>query len=100
MTTERNQHKTMKLKSQIKQILIIVCLLLTFEAVTITLTSLYWKHKAVTHNAATYEANSWGIPSFHWNDVSFAQVPFQDPAIYQQKMDEATRKRLNALGIQ
>jgi hypothetical protein len=66
--------------------------LLTIETITITImfvilllidilgTSLYWKHLAVVHHAAFYESDSWGNVSFHWNDVSFAQTPFQDPA--------------------
>jgi hypothetical protein len=38
-------------------------------------TNLYWQHEAVTHHAARFDANSWGISSFHWNDDS-AQTPF------------------------
>lgn len=75
--------------------LIIMCICL----INCLATTLYWQHEAVVHNSAFWEANSWGFVKFKWNDVSFAQVPFQDPAIYQAKIDEAQKARLNALGI-
>jgi hypothetical protein len=37
-----------------------------------------YKHYAIIHHAAFYEADSWGKVSFHWNDDSYAQAPFQD----------------------
>jgi hypothetical protein len=46
-------------------------------AVDCLTTSLYWRHEAIIHHAAFYETSSWGNSSFHWNDVSFAQTPFQ-----------------------
>jgi len=50
-----------------------ICIVCTIDSI---ITCQYCKHEAVKHHAAFYEANSWGIPSFHWNDVSFAQTPF------------------------
>ena len=58
-----------------KQIGIIAIVTLSFGLIDSIITTLYCNHLAVKHNAAFYSANSWGIPSFHWNDVSFAQVP-------------------------
>lgn len=37
-----------------------------------------YKHYAIIHHAAFYEADTWGKVSFHWNDDSYAQTPFQD----------------------
>jgi len=62
-----------------RNLVILAIVALTFCVIDTLAISLYWRHLAVKHNAATYEANSWGIPSFHWNDVSFAQTPFQEP---------------------
>jgi len=81
-----------------KQIGILVIVALTFGVIDSVATSLYWRHLAVKHNAATYEANSWGIPSFHWNDVSFAQTPLQEEG-WQKVSDAVFQKKLNALGI-
>jgi hypothetical protein len=59
-------------------------LLCTF-ACTLTLvltglfTSVYWQHEAVVHHGARFEANSWGLVSFHWCDES-AQIVLVDPA--------------------
>jgi hypothetical protein len=54
-----------------------------------------WKHYAIVHHAAFYEADSWANVSFHWNDESFAQEPLQDQAwekvqasIFQKKLDK------------
>jgi hypothetical protein len=55
-------------------IAIAIAILCVFDCL---LTSLYWQHQAVLHHAAFFEASSWGNVSFHWNDVSFAQTPFQ-----------------------
>jgi hypothetical protein len=41
--------------------------------ITACATSLYWQHEAITHHAAKFEANSWGLVSYHWND-EYAQV--------------------------
>jgi hypothetical protein len=87
------------MKNKLKQLGIISIVALAFCVIDSCLTSLYWQHLAVVHSAAIYEANSWGVPSFHWNDVSFAQAPFQDPQIYQQKSDEAFVAKLKKLGI-
>jgi len=48
-------------------------LLVTYAAiVTIVISAFiavnYGQHLAVTHHAAHYEVNSWGIVSYHWND--------------------------------
>jgi len=55
--------------------LLITIMFLILLVIDILGTSLYWQHQAVVHNAAFFEASSWGNVSFHWNDVSFAQVP-------------------------
>lgn len=55
--------------------LLITLLFLTLLVIDILGTSLYWQHQAVVHHSAFFEASSWGNVSFHWNDVSFAQVP-------------------------
>jgi hypothetical protein len=65
------------MKPQLKQHLAIILTISTICIVDCLATSFYWQHQAVLHNAAFYEANSWGKVSFHWNDVSFAQTPFQ-----------------------
>jgi len=41
-------------------------------------TSLYWQHKSIQHHAAHFEADSWGLTTFHWND-EYAQLPVADP---------------------
>jgi len=87
------------MKNKLKQIGTIAIVALTFCVIDSALTSFYWQHLAVKHNAAAYEANSWGIPSFHWNDVSFAQAPFEDSSVYQQKAEEAFGAKLKKLGI-
>jgi len=81
-----------------KQIGIIAIVALTFGLIDSLATSLYWRHLAVKHSAATYEANSWGVPSFHWNDESSAQTPFQDEG-WQKIQDSLFQKKLNQLGI-
>lgn len=86
------------MKNTTKQIGIIAIVALTFGVIDSLATSLVWRHLAITHSAATYEANSWGIPSFHWNDESFAQTPFQEEA-WQKIQDTLFQKKLNALGI-
>jgi hypothetical protein len=55
--------------------LLITLLFLILLVIDILGTSLYWQHQAVVHHSAFFEASSWGNVSFHWNDVSFAQVP-------------------------
>jgi hypothetical protein len=55
--------------------LLITILFLILLVIDILGTSLYWQHLAVVHHSAFFEASSWGNVSFHWNDVSFAQVP-------------------------
>lgn len=81
-----------------KQIGIIAIVTLTFCVIDSLATSLLWRHFAVQHHAATYEANSWGIPSFHWNDESSAQTPFQEEG-WQKVQDSTFQKKLNKLGI-
>jgi hypothetical protein len=82
-----------------KQIGIIAIVALTFGVIDSLATSLYWAHLAVKHSAATYEANSWGVPSFHWNDVSYAQTPFQDPEAYRIKQEQEFNKTIKSLGV-
>lgn len=65
----------MKIKQYIIDLLMVGMVALAFSATSAGLTAYYYQHLAVIHNAATYEASSWGNVSFHWNDVSFAQVP-------------------------
>ena len=57
-----------------------------------------WKHKAIIHNAAFYEADSWGQVSFHWNDDSVAHTPFQDGS-WEKVQANLFQKKLDALGI-
>lgn len=68
--------------------LLIVSILVTIFGITdsFLLTTLYWKHQAITHHAARYEANSWGSVSFHWNDDS-AQAPFTTFVSYKGACD-------------
>jgi hypothetical protein len=81
-----------------RNILVMSIVALTFCAIDTLVTSLVWRHLAIKHSAATYEANSWGIPSFHWNDESFAQTPFQEEG-WQKIQDALFQKKMNALGI-
>lgn len=85
-------------KNTIKQIATLAIIALTFCAIDTIVTSLLWRHFAIVHHAATYEANSWGIPSFHWNDESFAQTPFQEEG-WGKVQDALFQKKLNQLGI-
>ena len=87
------------MKNNILNIFAIVLGLLAFELVIILGTSLYWQHLAVVHHAAFFEASSWGNVSFHWNDVSYAQTPFQDPAIWQAKLDQVFQQKLKSLNL-
>ena len=57
-----------------------------------------WKHYAIVHHAAFYEADSWANVSFHWNDESFAQEPFQDGE-WDKVQASIFQKKLNLLGI-
>lgn len=86
------------MKNTTKQIGIIAIVALSFGLVDSLATSLYWRHLAIKHCAAFYETNSWGIPSFKWNDVSFAQDPFQGDN-WQKIQDGIFQKKINALGI-
>ena len=85
------------MKNKILDIVVIVFCLLAFELVIIGFTSLYWQHQAVVHHSAFFEASSWGNVSFHWNDISFAQAPFQDPVT--EKLDQLFQNKLKALDI-
>ena len=81
-----------------RNILITAIVALSFGLIDSLATSLVWRHFAIQHHAATYEANSWGIPSFHWNDESSAQTPFQEEG-WQKVQDSLFQKKMNALGI-
>jgi hypothetical protein len=94
-TTENPKTKTM---NKIAQLITFGLVALSFGVIDSVATSLYWKHLAIKHNAATYESNSWGIPSFHWNDVSFAQAPFQDEG-WEKVQNTLFTQKLNALGL-
>lgn len=89
----------MKNKEHIINLFMIGLVALAFSAASAGLTAFYYQHLAVTHHAATYEASSWGNVSFHWNDDSFAQAPFQDGSFYQAKSDESFVKELKAKGL-
>lgn len=87
------------MKTSTTQTLTLAAIISCICLIDCLITSLYWQHNAVVHHAASFEANSWGVVSFKWNDESFAQAPFQDPAIFQKKQDDAFQKKLNTLGI-
>lgn len=65
----------MKNKEYFINLLTIGFVTLSFSGISAMTTAQYYRHLAVVHHAAFYETSSWGNPSFHWNDVSFAQVP-------------------------
>jgi hypothetical protein len=71
-------HDVCPMKLQTYDILTIALAIMIICGIDCILTSLYWQHLAVVHNAACFEADSWGRVSFHWNDVSFAQTPFKN----------------------
>jgi len=43
-------------------------------------TSVYWQHESIVHHAARFQADSWGLVSFHWADES-AQIVLVDPVL-------------------
>ena len=57
-----------------------------------------WKHYAIIHHSAFFEADSWGNVSFHWNDDSFALMPFQDQT-WEKIQASIFQKKLDALNI-
>jgi hypothetical protein len=61
------------------QNLTIAAIIFSIGAIDSIATSLYWQHVAITHHAAHFEVNSWGITSYHWND-EYAQTPLQPVA--------------------
>jgi hypothetical protein len=62
-------------------------------------TSLHWRHLAIIHHAAFYEVDSWGNTSFHWNDDSYAQAPFQDTKPWEVLNQNLFNQTLKANGI-
>jgi hypothetical protein len=58
-----------------------------------------WKHKAIVHHSAFYEADSWGKVSFHWNDDSVAHTPFQDGS-WEKVQASIFQAKLKALNIE
>jgi hypothetical protein len=76
--------------------IIIVLALMSFSALVM---EQYCKHQAVVHHSAFYEANSWGVVSFHWNDNSYAHTPLQDPDLIAYKMEQAFQAKLKTLDI-
>lgn len=83
------------MKKLIIQLVIVVTATVVIDAAIV---SVYWRHLAVKHGAAFYEANSWGISSFHWNDTSFAQEPFQDEQ-WKKVQDSIFQKKINDLNL-
>jgi len=55
------------------QILLVTIATTLTIAITSCASTLYWQHQACIHHAAKFEANSWGLVSYHWND-EYAQV--------------------------
>lgn len=81
-----------------KQVVIIAIVALSFGVVDSIITKLYCNHLAIKHHAAFYESNSWGIPSFHWSDDSYAHTPFQDEdwqkvshAMFEKKVEQINK---------
>jgi len=66
----------MKLKTA--QFLTVTAFILGLGVLDCCVTSLYWQHLATQHHAAHFEADSWGLVSFHWHD-EYAQTPLADP---------------------
>jgi hypothetical protein len=62
------------------------------------LAEMQWKHYAIAHHSAFYEADSWGQVSFHWNDDSLPQTPFQDQT-WEKIQASIFQKKLDTLGI-
>jgi len=89
----------MKIKQYVIDLLTFGFVALAFSAASAGLTAYYYQHLAVVHNAATYEASSWGNVSFHWNDVSYAQAPFEDQTPYEKIRKESFDKELKAAGV-
>lgn len=87
------------MKHRIIQTLTLAAIISCICLIDCLATSLYWQHLAVVHNAATFEADSWGWVSFKWNDTSFAQAPFQDSSVVEKKMEKEFQKKLDTLGI-
>jgi hypothetical protein len=87
------------MKNTIYQTLTLALLICIICAIDCLVTSLYWQHTAIVHHAAFFEASSWGNVSFHWNDDSFAQAPFQDGSFYENATKQAFQNKLNSLGI-
>ena len=97
MTTTNKKTNTMK-NTIIKTLTLAVgiTIICTIDCI---ITSLYWQHASIVHHAACYEADSWGFVSFKWNDVSFAQAPFEDGSYYAAKSEQAFNNQLKSLGI-
>jgi hypothetical protein len=78
--------------------LTLIAMIVAFELLVILATSLYWEHNAVVHHAALFEASNWGNVSFHWQDDSYAHVPFQDE-MWTRIQNNLFQQKLNALDI-
>lgn len=60
------------------QLIIVASTTFATMALTYGLTTMVDRHLAITHHAAHYESNSWGVTSFVWHD-EYAQTPVADP---------------------
>jgi hypothetical protein len=93
-STQNNMDKTEKITLGITTIVVAISIFFLGCAFA----EMQWKHKAIIHNAAFYEADSWGQVSFHWNDDSVAHTPFQDGS-WEKVQASIFQKKLDALGI-
>jgi hypothetical protein len=84
---------------QTTQNITLALIVVAFVLLTNLVTCLFWQHSCVVHHAAFFEANNWGWVSFHWDDVSYAHAPFQDPDPIAQKMEQAFQAKLKALDL-
>jgi hypothetical protein len=96
-TSQPKQSDNMKTKTY--QTILVALAITIICLMDCLITSLYWQHQSVLHHSASFEANSWGVSSFHWNDESFAQTPFQDEA-WEKVQATIFQKKLKALGIE
>jgi hypothetical protein len=75
-------------------IVLIVCYLIGYKVA-----EEHYKHYAIVHHAAFYEADSWGKVTFHWNDDSYAQAPFQDTKPWEILNENLFAQKLKENGV-